>query len=317
MKIFCIYFSALVLISLTGCANKLRPDPSGLTAIDANFPAAEFEACGKLWHGLGICAIEEGKSLESLDLKIQGYYQGSVRVDSADCSVSGVYGYNNNSKIENILAGPATRSCVVTFTLSPEYPKQDKQDIVVSGFRGHLRVKVVKPKTATSLFVFRQPQTFKKMWRINVRETNPVMLRTRGCGNPTDVELVPDAKGFIEYPLENILSGNIQTCVIEAVVQSQVYKDLVISAIVSSHADVFTPLPIPVLDFKQGKLTLSIDADPATSILSVGDDYKFGYQETFKLPDTQKKIVRVLTVKGRAVLGVFDPSTGGVQWILR
>lgn len=317
MKIFLIYLSAFVLASLVGCANKLRPDSSSLSAIDANFPAAEFEACGKLWHGLGVCAIEEGRPLEDLGFKIQGYYQGSVRVDSADCSVDGVYSYNDNSKIENIVSGSASKSCVITFTVSPEYPKQDKQDLVVSGFRGHLRIKVVKPKTATALYVFRQPQTFKKMWKINVHEKNPVMFYTRGCGNSTDIELTPDKDGFIEYPLEKILSGKMQTCVIEAVVQSKIYKDLVISALVSSYADVFTPLPIPVLDFKQGKLTLGIDADPATSVLSVGNEYKFGYQETFKLPDSEKKIVRVLTVKGRSVLGIFDPSTGGVQWILR
>ena len=143
------------------------------------------------------------------------------------------------------------------------------------------------------------------------------MLHTRGCGNPIDVKITPDANGIIEFPIEKILNGSMQTCVIEAVVQSTVYKDLVISALVSVYADVFTPLPIPVLDYNQGKLKLAIDADPATSILSVGNDYKFGYQETFKLPDTSKKIVRVLTVKGRSVLGIFDPTTGGVQWILR
>lgn len=313
MKALLIHILVLILVFAIGCGQRLRPDPEMLSAITANYPTAEFRACGNLWHGLGICVLEEGDSLENLSFAIQGYYEGTVRIDSGDCEVAASYNYLDNGFIKNVLRGTIHRSCVITFTVSPEYPREEKTGIVTSGFRGHLRIKMVPKGSYSKVGVFRIPQTFKKTWTLGVGETDPVDVYFEGCGVSFHRQFTPNQSKQINLQLADLFSGEPRTCVLEGVVRSKKYKDLLLSAIVSVYYDNFNPLPLPVTTFKSKHL--EIDGDEAVSVVSVGSEFILNNKHKFKID--KKEIVRLLTSKGRSVIGVVNPDTGEIQWVLR
>src|SRR5579863_5990249 len=80
---------ALFCSSLSACGGApLKPDPS-TPASDSHYPTAEFQACGQRWHGLGVCDIQAQDDLSKVNLQVQGYLSGDLRVyavsDSSDC----------------------------------------------------------------------------------------------------------------------------------------------------------------------------------------------------------------------------------------
>lgn len=296
-----------------GCGHSLHPDTEKLSAIGGGYPTAEFTACGGLWHGVGICVVEEGSDLEDIDFAIQGYYAGSVRIDSGQCGITDTRIYRDNQQIKNILHGEATRSCVLTFTVSPEYPGQKNSEIVTSSFRGHLRLKVIPKGQYIKSAVFRIPETFHKTWSFGVGEEGPVEVYFEGCGISYHKQFTPGANHRVSVPLEDLFSGTARTCVLEGVVRSKKYKDLLLTAIVAVYSDAFNLVPLPLIEYKNQRL--KVVADPAVAVLSVGSEYVLDNQHSFKV--SRKSIIRMLTVKGRSNLGIFDPATGSVEWILR
>jgi hypothetical protein len=298
---------------MSGCSHQLRPDPEKLTAIGGSYPTAEFVACGSLWHGVGVCVVEEGTPLESLGFSIQGYYQGTLRVDSGDCSITDVITYKDSQLVGNILRGSAERSCIITFTVSPVYPGQKDTEIVTSSFRGHLRIKVVEKGEYVKSAVFRIPQTFHKVWSFGVGEEGPVDVYFEGCGVSYHERFFPGESHTVKIPLEKLFAGQPRFCVLEGLVRSKKYKDLLVTAAVAVYADPFNLLPLPGVEYSKGKL--KITSDNAVAVLSVGNEYSLDNPHAFKV--SSKAIVRLLTVKGRSNIGIFDPATGRVQWILR
>lgn len=310
------FVAILLLAASTNCSGvKIKPDPSPLSAIQANYPTAEFNACGKLWHGLGVCSIVRGKSLSSLNFSIQGYYEGSVRIDSKDCEISKTVSYKNNGRINGGLSGTADKSCVVTFTVSPTYPKQQDSTIVVSGFRGSLRVKVLEPKDEWEGTFFRFPVGGNKTWDFSIGETNAVNVYMTGCGKEFNKQIKPSSSGRIKVPIHEAVLNKQQTCVIEGVVQSPEFDDLLFTVHVARYASTFNPLPEPIDTFDGKKLT--IKADNAVSIVSVGDKYEISNEGEFAINSTLSYTVRAITTKGRSALGVWSPSKKEVVWILR
>ena len=169
-----ITYLIVLLLAFIGCSKKLHYDPSELSAIDAQYPSAEFYACGQLWSGVGVCSIEEGTPLSTLEFKIQTYYQGEVVVDTQDCGTHYNVPYQNNELRGDFLFGTAKQSCVVTFTVIPQYPDQEHQTLPVSGFRGVLRIKVIEKDKAWVGKVFRFPKGAQQVWVLKAHEPLPV-----------------------------------------------------------------------------------------------------------------------------------------------
>lgn len=305
-------FLALFL-AISGCAGKLRPDASPLSAVQGEYPTAEFRACGSLWHGLGICAVEKGAALSDIGFEVQGYYKGTVKVDSGDCAVNFSETYVDSEPVGNIVNGRATKSCILTMTVSPEYPEQQNTDVVVSGFRGHLIIKVVDNKEDVFIATVRQPETFNSAISIDVSESDEVEVYLSGCGKTYTKIQKPDESGVIHINSDLLLSGKPRLCVLDGFVRSKVFKDLIVTIPVAIHYDVFNILPLPKTNFSKGKL--SVEADDAVGILSVGSEYKLTNAATFKVKNGD--IVRALTTKGRSVIGVFNKDTESVLWIQR
>jgi len=311
-----IYLIAFILVvSLGSCGHKLHQDPQGLTAVQAEYPSAEFSACGKLWHGIGVCSLVEGQPLSKLGLEIQGYYNGSVKIDSSDCNTHMDLPYENSGKIQDFLKGVAKKSCVITFTVSPEYPRQRKQPLAVSGFRGHLRIKVLKAGDSWIGKVFRFPENTLKEWKLNVNETSSVELHFRGCNKSIDLVAAPNADGIVTLPIHSLIDGQPQTCVVEGLLQSKTYKDLLITIVISNYYSAFKELNLPKVTVVKRGLTIS--AEPATSVVSVGGQFAIDNKATFEVDLSEEHVVRALTVKGRSIIGTYNPAKRSVIWVLR
>ncbi len=308
-----IYLTAFLLM-LVGCGQKLRPDPS-LAAITANYPTAEFRACGKLHHGLGICVLREGADLASVQLKLQGYHSGEFKIDSEGCSAGPEQiRYSKNKTYSVPLTGKAAKSCVISMTVSPTYDNQKNSGIKVHGFRGHLYVKVIKEGDEIQTYLLRESGNWKRFWKIATGEVEDVRVFATGCGLTIDKKIKPSEEDTsISIPLHSLISDLNKTCVIEGVIQGKVYKDLLLTVLVAQYESAYVPLAEPVVEIKNGKI--SIEASESVSIISVGDDYQIASKATFG-PDLKKSFtVRLLTVKGRSLVGEWNPSTKEVVWV--
>lgn len=310
-------FALLITPFLISCqAPTLVPD-GGLSAIDAGYPTAEFRACGRTWHGLGICSISKGDDLSKLGFEVQGYADGTIRADSVDCSISALTRrYSANGSVDKILKGPAERSCVVTFTVSPEYPAQRRGTVVVNGFRGHLRVKVVAANEDAELLTSKVSGLFTKFWRVDTGDTAPVRVQLFGCDRTFDKVLTPAQDRSVMIPLHEAVGATPRTCVLEGTLSSPGFQNITLSAIVSRYISSFNPLSIPDVTFKNsGKnARIIISADPQVSALSVGSKYEFSSSAEFPWDKTAPTVIRALTVKGRSVIGIYSPNSGEISW---
>lgn len=307
-----VYLAAFLLV-MSGCGQKLRPDPS-LSSIAANYPTAEFRACGKLHHGLGVCVVREGSELSAVQLKLQGYHSGEFKVDSVGCETGPEQiRYSKNKLYEVPLSGKAEKSCVVSMTVSPTYDNQKKSGIKVHGFRGHFYLKVIKEGEEIQTNLLRESGNWKKFWKIPTGEVEEVRVFATGCGLTIDKKFTPSEDTSISLPMHSLTGDLNKTCVIEGVIQGHVYKDLLFTALVAQYESAFVPLAEPVIEIKNGKL--SVEANESVSIISVGDDYQITTKATFS-PDLKKTFtVRLLTVKGRSLIGEWNPQTKEVVWV--
>ncbi len=304
---------AAMLLVFTGCSGKLRPD-SSLAAITAGYPTAEFQACGRLHNGLGLCVIEEGTSISSISLKVQGYDAGEIKIDSNDCTfMSTPIKYSKNALVPVALKDNGSKFCVVTMTVSPSYESANQNGIKIHGFRGHLYVKTIKKGEDIETTFFKESGNWKKLWNIKTGEVAPVRLFSKGCGITVDKKVTPKEDTSIDIHLQNHVGPQNQTCVVEGVVQGEVYKDLLLTVLVSQYESAFVPLAPPTVSVEKGKITL--EASDSVSVISVGNEYTFQTKATFKVDLSKTFIVRALTVKGRSAIGQWDPKKQAVVWL--
>jgi len=64
-----------------------------------------------------------------------------------------------------------------------------------------------------------------------------------------------------------------------------------------------------------GKKKITVTASESVSIISLDNEYKIKQKAKFKFKHDQSHILRLLTVKGRSVLGLWDINNQRFRWI--
>lgn len=289
----------IILLVLSGCgAPGPRPDPF-IPAIDAGYPTAEIRACGKLWHGQGICQLKPG---EKLAFSVQGYFSGLITAFSQECGINLSRRYENSERIQFSISRPS-RNCVIAITLTPEFPGQKGKGVAVSGQKGVLAVF----PTDGSKWVG-EARRVTGNWRATLRATiggsGSVRVALAGCGPTFDRELELDSSGRVQVPLHQAMqvpSGG--RCAATGVVISPRYKDVLLAAVVSSYrTSNFAPLPLPIV---RG---FELEGDGAVSAIHWDGGYELSNRVKFK--ERFPPVVRLLTAGGRSVIGQWN----GKEW---
>lgn len=295
----------IVLFLFIVSCTTLRTDPS-IPATDAGFPSAEGVVGGERFRGIKIVSVKEGQSLADLDFKIQGLFSGTVKIDSMNCQLDESVRYQNSSLVEVPLSGSATRSCVVNFLVSPEYPRQQSQAVVVHGFKGALAIRVLKEDEAWIGKEVVLPVSSDRLVKLDLRETSPVRVIFFGCGIEYSEKLYPEEDGSVEIPLSEIASQTQSLCVASGLVISSEYEDLMVDVIVARHSGSFVDLSKPNVTFDEDKVCIT--ADPVVSFLMTDKESSNCTKKCFK----GVKLIRGVTVKGRSFVG--EIKDGEVQW---
>src|SRR5690606_38331018 len=105
--------------------------------------------------------------------------------------------YVDSEEIRVPLTGAASRSCVIAATVNPRYPKQEKQAIVVHGFRGYVVVIVRDPGDWIG-----ETRKVSGQWssafRATVGGSGTVRVIAQGCGRSFDQVVELNGAGEVE-----------------------------------------------------------------------------------------------------------------------
>lgn len=316
---------AILALALVGCGhNTLREDPV-IPAVKANYPTLEFEACGSLWHGVGICYLEAGKNPTSVRFKVQGYYKGTIRIFSAACNLDKTLTYANNELFDvPIPELEPNRNCLITAVMSPEYPKEARQEVAVYSLKGLLAIRIQSGEEVWTGAARKLSGQWRSQIDLEIGAYSQARLAIRGCGVAYDQNR-PIEQGRLHFELsEAVLRVSRGECIADGVALIPRVVDHTLTVLVAQYATSlpgdpewgdygFSPLAIPVVSLDGS--SLKVEATDYVSILSLNGEYEMDYKASFKFDRTKRNILRAITVKGRSVLGVWNPEKQEWTWM--
>lgn len=256
-----------------------------------------------------MCRIAPEQSYGDLKISVQGYYQGVVQIESDACGVSIVRRYENNELVSVPTPPRAQTNCLFTFQVFPDYP--NNSGVVVSGFRGHLWVRMLPKDQAWVPHVLKK----KGYWTHNLSffsgGVGPVQVTALGCGNDYFRPL-PLTNGYLKFPVHEAVNPVMARCILEGLIVNPEYKNLQFSIIIAQYSTLFAPLPLPVVKVV-GK-ELQVTGDASTGVIALDEFYSMGKDAKFSFDPTKTHVLRLLTAKGRSVLGEYNPSSKSWRW---
>lgn len=303
---------AFMLLAGQGCAHRISLDPSP-SAAEANYPTAEFRAHGGLFHGLGEVALKKGEDLSKVQLQVQGYFEGTIRVDSGFCHIRKTLTYAGTSLVDVPLSGPARESCIIDIVVTTVYPRVYDEGTLVYELKGQLFVKVLPDEKPFFLGSSKVQAGLDTNLYIPVEsQGGSVHAVFRGCGSRYD-DMVPvnDGEAMVSA---RALAGpeRYERCVYEGFIDMLTGIKRV-SWSVWTYDRAFTPLPLPRLDFEGDRLR--VEADRAVAVILLDGDYELSHRATFRLDPDEEHTLRLLTVKGRSVVCQWTRERS--EWLCR
>lgn len=286
------------LLVTAGCAHLLRPDPSP-AATESHYPTAEFRADGATHVGLGVVVLREGSPYSDLGFAVQGYLEGTIRVDSARCHLGATYEYAASALMPITIAGKARESCVVDISVFPRWPKERESALHVSDFKGQLLIKVVPLEGRWYGVAEKVRAGTDAELRIPSLAEAPSRVFVRGCSTMFD-ESRPAAGGVLSLQLSELVKEiGTQACSFEGASKQDGQVER-LSWLVWGYDKGFAPLPEPVLEVVKDELRVA--SDKAVSIIMMDDQYVVDYKAEFPFTKDADHTLRLLTVKGRSVV---------------
>lgn len=287
----------LLLLITAGCAGKIRPD-YGMPAMDAGYPTAEIIACDSRWNGLASCVLDRS----TFSFSIQGYYTGTIQADSGNCNLHEKVRYAN-SEAKTFSVAP-TQSCVIDIIVSPEYPGEGDSGLHISSLKGRIYLSVgnyfvasakVKATTNNELHV---PAKGKKIRTI-----------FRGCNTTFDRELSVKVS-YVDVKLSDlIVTDDRKDCIFEGGLAGQTR----VAWQVWIYDRLFTSIADPVTEIANHKLKVS--SESSISVIALDNTYKISNNATFEFDILKDHVLRLLTIGGRNVIGLWSPQQGEWTWI--
>lgn len=316
-SLIAIVFSFVV---FTACGSgSVRPDicdgtnPNGCPAASqANYPTAEFVACGKAWHGLGTCFVKRGELLDSVGLEIQGYSRGTVRLVSQDCFIDETLRYENSQRVRMGLSGIADQSCLLSFVITPEFDPNQAEGVIIRSFKGHLWVGVREQEDVSIEFISKIPEGGDAEIRVPVGTPGLHRVVFRGCDIGFD-KCIESKDGMIGIHLSEIgPKPGMKRCILQGGIEDG-GQNKFITWMIWGYDKKFVPLPIPVVEFDKNKI--NIIGDPNVSVVSLDEEWRLKNIARFKFDPMTPHIVRLLTVGGRSVFGIWNIDRRSFEWM--
>lgn len=290
-----------------GCVHRPSLDPSPPAAA-SNYPTVEFRAQGKLFHGLGEVALKKGEPLSNMELKVQGYFGGTIRVDSGFCHLRKSVQYSGMELVSIGLEGKATETCMIDITVTSVYPDDIDSTTLVYELKGQLLVKVIPDERPFFLSSSKVQQGTDTNLFVPVDGlTGSVEVVFRGCGFSYE-DTVPINDGEATISARWVGGPEpLRRCLHEGFVDApgEIKR---VSWNIWVFAKDFAPLPLPRLEFT-GEI-LRVEGDPAVAAVIFDDDYELGPRGTFRLDQDLEHTLRLLTVKGRSVVCQWMQARG-------
>ena len=243
---------------------------------------------------------------------VQGYFNGAIRIASPNCNIAESRNYTNSSKI-TVSIPPFQGNCLIVATMSPVFPNEKGSGITVSSIRG--------------LFALRR-DSLARQWVGRVGKlsfpaagtfTIPVgpittgQVNLNGCGIDYSAPVnVFNKQAVLKYQ-DFIKQGSWSNCIADGFLSSKDYQDLLINALLITYSNSFTPLPTPTFSIKNDKLTVIGDA--AVSAIYVDDTYQIAASIEVPFDSSVAHTVRLLTAKGRTVIGFWNPAKKDFTWM--
>jgi len=292
-----------------GCGSRIKRDDN-IPASHANFPSAEFSACGKRFIGLGQCPVIKGEPNDSVKMQIMAYFAGTVRVVSQECQIDSSFRYNGSGFIDIYIPGRGRNNCVISFVVSPEFPKEDKSDIIVHSVEGHLLLRVTDPngKWVGHSQKVRQGARF----QFRIESDRPANFFLVGCGVEITDRRTP-FEGAIEVGTDELGNDAIRACVYDGALIFDDNTEQRFTLAAWYFDPKYLRLPIPIIE--SNSRSINVLADGTVSIIAFDDQIEISNESRFRFDDTQTHVLRLLTVAGRTLVGDFDPQSGRWKWM--
>lgn len=296
---------------LTGCASQLRYDRVEY-ALPSGYDSVEIKGCNSYSYGSSICEVKKNSFIETFE--IQSLYKGKIVVDG--CGVSQSQEYSNSELIKISPSNVVTQDCVMSVTLSPDLPNQDKSAVIVGSLRGHIYL-FVKDPSIISHHRFNQVSLgggspVLKLFLGGETEANVILVGS-GVGCKVALSKKYDAvEGFIEVPLSDFSPAvKPGTCVFRGRLvtpseSSNIYW------VINYYKNTFIPLSIPAIEWKKEKLCITSDEN--VSIVDVDGKHTVASSGCFDIDKNKDFIVRSLTVGGRSAVGMWNSKLQDFTW---
>lgn len=291
-----------------GCAGKLRTDPVPISALDANYPTVEVVVAGTRVNGLGILSVEPGTPLSDLDIYLQGYHKGTFTVDSANCGVHEKFRYDGFVLHKIPMRGTFNQSCFLDIVASHEWPEEDASGIVIPPVKG--RIWLINTNKKHIKRTSKAKDIIGDTIKIPSNEEE-VRVVFRGCGADFD-EKLPTQGGATRVSLEDVIDTiehprcSLVGAAIDSTQRSAVYW------MAWTYSIEFTPLSIPSLSLKDDGV--GVEADPGVSIISLDNKFEIANEASFDIDWSKAHVLRLITVKGRLIIGEWDPIKKEWSW---
>lgn len=301
------YLLVFLTVFLYSCGGVVPDNGTVIPAIRAGVPTVEIHACGEINKGLAICSVTPNQDLSTVQVSVQGYYKGRVSYVTSGCPAdldeSVVY---DGHRLVNIpLSGVLERDCLITVTLSPRYRGFEDNGVIVWPIEGHIYLR------RTSRSVIKQTDVTSRNVNFSFPSQSPkrVVWQSTVCDINYDNVINPTG-GTIDTALSDLtLLDDKRLCIINgANVDDQVLL-LWLAAITDSG---YNPLPLPGISQSKRQIKITTVSDVTAIIFN--DKYKYGNEAKFRFDPKERNILRLVTAKGRSVLGVWEPSTGAWSW---
>ncbi len=303
-KFIILYF---MVFFLAGCGGVVPDNGTVLPAIRAGVPTVELHGCGGIDKGLKICTVGRETNLTSLNLSIQGYWEGRVSYVTSGCPVEldDSLLYSRHQKIRIPVSGLLERDCLVTVTLSPRYRGFENNGVIVWPIEGHIYLRRTSRLPTTQTNITARDVSF----FVPATETRRIVMESSLCDISFDEDLEPQNNG-IEIRLSDLTAiDERKLCIING---ANVEDRSLLLWYVAIHDPNYSFLPKPALETKRRRLKVKGTSDVTAIILN--DDYKYGSEGSFRFDRKKQNILRMVTAKGRSVLAIWNPRTESWSW---
>lgn len=272
-----------------------------MPTLEANYPTAEFSVGDQVFHGLGEVSLVKGDALSGLQFKVQGYFDGAIRVDSSRCDVHISQRYKNSESVIIPLIGPAAETCLFDITVSPTFPNQSSFFGKVYELKGELLVKVLEYGEIWYGFSGKVRRDGEARIFIPVQtEDQSAQVVFRGCGVSYDQTIDIFDKTVDMSTIDLMPDVKKERCVLEGFVRYEEIRIKKVTWRLWGFDPDFSPLSEPVIVEKDDKLF--VEGDPTVAAISLDNEYLLGPEADFNFDNKKDHILRLITVKGRSIL---------------